>query len=464
MAAPENITPQDPENVNEAGDVITETLRVRAADGTTIDISNFCIDLTLYEDMFSNVLMGEAIIGDSAGLISAIQFQGLEYLTLSYRTPSFTETISKSFFISKVSERFFSANDRQEVYRLSFVSIEGQVDNNIAISKKYSGITSDLVTQIYNDYLKVPRFIDVIKDTPLKVKAALSSTASFVASSWSPFRAINWLAARSFITATSAPNYLFYESNKSFNFVSVEDLITWQRNSGRLFAEYIYFPGASSIQSKKKGEFTFSKPEILKQYSMVRNIRPFTVMDVLSGQDHGYYASKLVVNDLTLKTFQLFPFDYHSAHTQFNNLEDYVANKDSFNSTPAKNTQTFSSQLIRHPETYKVVRTRQYKAHNDLQDPLYEKWVLQRNSMMYELGALRLEIEVPGRTDIEVGKIINFLYPKNIDKAAGTLIEDALDPYMSGLYIITAIRHSFSLNKHTMYLELAKDSFRTGLT
>jgi len=464
MTVPDGVIINDPENVNEPGDVITETLSIRTTAGEDVNISNFCISLTLFEDIFSNVLMGDAILGDSAGLISAIQFQGLEYLTLSYRTPSFKETISKTFYITKVSERFFSANDRQEVCRISFISIEAQIDNNTKLTKKFSGTTSDLVTTIYDDYLKVSRFASTKKDTPFYVRPARSSAASFVASSWSPFRAINWLAARSFVTATSAPNYLFYESNKAFYFVSIEELITWQRNSGRLFAEYIYFPGAATIQTPQKGEFTFAKPEILKQYSIVRNIRPFTMIDVLDGQDYGYYASKLIVNDLTLKTFEFFPFDYHSAHRQFNNLEDYVMNKDSLSSNPAKNTQMFSSKLARNPETFQVIRTKQYKLHDDLQDPLYEKWALQRNSMMFELGALRLEIEVPGRTDIEVGKLINFLYPKNIDKPIGTLVEDALDPYMSGLYIITAIRHSFSLNKHTMYLELAKDSFRTGLT
>jgi hypothetical protein len=455
---------KDPENLNEPGDVITETLSIRTALGQDVDIKNFCIGLTLFEDMFSNVLMGEAILGDSAGLVSAIQFQGFEYLTLSYRTPSFKEMISKTFFITKVSERFFSADDRQQAYRISFISIEAQADNNTKLSKKFTGITSDIVGSIYNTYLKVPRVAGSTAETPFFMNNALGSSASFVAASWSPFRTINWLAARSFKSATSAPNYMFFESNKAFYFVSVEDLITQQRNTGKIFAEYIFFPGAATIQAPNSGKFSFVKPELLKQYSMVRNMRPFTMIDVLSGQDYGYYASKLIVNDLTLKTFQMYPFDYHKTHTQFNNLEDYTINRNVFGSAPQKKTQTFSSKLQRNPETYQVVRTRQYKLHNDLKDPLYEKWALQRNSMMYELGALRLEIEVPGRTDIEVGKVVNFLYPKSIDKTAGMLMEDALDPYMSGLYIITAIRHVFSVNKHTMYLELAKDSFRTELT
>jgi hypothetical protein len=82
---------------------------------------------------------------------------------------------------------------------------------------------------------------------------------------------------------------------------------------------------------------------------------------------------------------------------------------------------------------------------------------------MYELSGMKIEVEVPGRTDIEVGLLVNFLYPKNIDKNSQDLLEDVLDPYMSGLYMITAIRHEFVLNKHIMYLELVKDSYKREL-
>jgi len=34
---------------------------------------------------------------------------------------------------------------------------------------------------------------------------------------------------------------------------------------------------------------------------------------------------------------------------------------------------------------------------------------------------------------------------------------------MSGIYMITAIRHEFVLNKHTMFIELVKDSFKREL-
>ena len=41
------------DSVNEAGDVITEEIFITAANGNNYDIRNFCIGVTLFEDVFS---------------------------------------------------------------------------------------------------------------------------------------------------------------------------------------------------------------------------------------------------------------------------------------------------------------------------------------------------------------------------------------------------------------------------
>lgn len=96
-------------------------------------------------------------------------------------------------------------------------------------------------------------------------------------------------------------------------------------------------------------------------------------------------------------------------------------------------------------------------------DPMYETWVARRNSLMYEASNLRISIEVPGRTDIEVGKVIDVFIPKSIAKSEGKNFNELLDPYLSGRYLITSIRHQFMMNKHEMILEIMKDSFKKPL-
>lgn len=439
------------ENLNEAGDVITEEITITTSEGVQFDVKNFCLGVTLFEDIFSNVMMGTAFITDSANLVGLIPFKGSEFITFSYRTPTFREKISKSFYITKASDRMFLSNDRQAGYNISFISIEGYKDNVTVVSKKYSDKTDKIVKSVYDEYLKADRFIGKSGTvTPTFFDTELGSTATVVAGYWNPLRIVNWATARSFGTATQAPNYMFFESNKAFYFKSIENLASEQVSNNRVFTELVYFPGARMTQYQPTSGYTFNKPEVLKQFSNVRNMKSFTMFDSLKAQDYGYYASKLVSIDMTLKYPREFFFDYPTKFQNFKHVEP-------------SNNPTFGSKVLRNPDTHAVVLTSQHKLHNDSKDPFYEKWALQRNSLLFEAGNMKIEVEIPGRTDIEVGKVVSFLYPKNVDKPESATVEDSLDPFMSGLYLITAIRHEFSLNKHTMYVELMKDSFKKAL-
>ena len=77
---------------------------------------------------------------------------------------------------------------------------------------------------------------------------------------------------------------------------------------------------------------------------------------------------------------------------------------------------------------------------------------------MLELSNFKLNISIPGRTDVEAGGIINLKFPdvrppSDADKSAGKY-----DDRYSGNYLITAIRHKITILRHTMTLEIVKDS------
>jgi hypothetical protein len=363
-----------------------------------------------------------------------------------------------------VKQRGFTSNDREQAYTISFISIEGMKDSSTIISKRIAGTTGEVVQKLYQTHLETPRLIGGAKTTTLKMKGDKhASSIVMVPPMWSPLKVINWAAARSVGSGvTKAPNFLFFESNKAFHFESVEDMIVDQRNNKEIFAEYVYSPSAQSVQLPQKGNFTYTKPEIGKQFGVVRSIKPFDQMDVLRAQEFGYYDSVLYTHDIILKQYKEFTYDHWLGHQQYNNLEDF-STKSGIVSTPGKQTQPFPKNVWKSTER-RVLRSKHTKLFNDYPDPRYEFWSAQRNSLLFELSNIRLTIEVPGRTDAAVGKLVQFWYPKAIDKTPNMNVEDFFDPYMSGLYFIAAIRHSMYLNKHTMTIEIVKDSFPTPLT
>lgn len=441
------------EHINEPGDVITEAISVTNANGDAFDITNFCVETVLFEDIFSNTMMGHVYVLDAADLINKIPLVGVENITLSFRTPTMKETISKSFKITSVDDRTFTKTDVEQGYTISFISLEAYLDNVTNLSMKFSGKTNELVQKIFKDHLSTKRVVGspTAKDTEVQTTGkSHGSSASFIACSWSPLKCINWVTNRSFGNAQEAPSFLFFESNKSFKFTSIEELIGRQKEAGGIFAEYVYAPNYTSKTLDLNSQYSYSKPELVKQYGTVRNIAPHSYFNTLDKQDYGYYAGTLITQDYILKTYQEHPFDYFESYGNFKHLGE-----------PSH--PTYSSKQARNVKVKNTVRTKSYKLHDDMKDPLYEKWMLQRNTLLYEAGSSHVEVEVAGRTDIEVGVIVNFIYPKAMDKTQLPVEDEGRDKFMSGLYLVTAIRHSFKLNKHTMFLELMKDSVKEPL-
>ena len=73
------------------------------------------------------------------------------------------------------------------------------------------------------------------------------------------------------------------------------------------------------------------------------------------------------------------------------------------------------------------------------------------------------EIDLPGRTDIEVGKLIKLAYPNAGDKPMDATYDDIVDPLLTGPYLITAIKHKFDSVRHTMKVEIVKNGLAASL-
>lgn len=458
----QGLTTPSPEHITAAGDVFFDELFITTVNGQQVDLKNFCIQLTLYEDVFSNVMTGTMIVADALGLITKAPFVGGEFLSIQLRTPGYEKTpgnmIRKTFAVYSISDRMLD-NDRQQFYTIHFISIEGFQDNITLLSKGLHGSTDTLVTNIYNANLKTPRWFsqgDFTNDqTDLVISGGPhASTVRMVVPYWSPLKTINWLAARSLGKQNKGANFLFYESNKAFYFTSIEDLIESQRNSGLLFEQYFYSHVA--VRSEADG-YTYRRPNIGRQYQVVTRQRFPNYFDLIKNQDSGYLAATMYTHDIVLKQYKEWLWDYNANYDTFQHLENYTATGGSVKSAQQHKTP-FHSKVARNPSTYRSLRTKQFKLFNDFADPQFQNWALQRNSLLNELTNIRLELDVIGRTDAEAGQLIYYHYPNGTDKSLNDKMP--FDPLLSGLFLVTAIRHTFTPGKHSMRLEVVKDSFK----
>lgn len=413
------------ELIKDVGEVITEEIIITSR-GKNINIKPLVLQTVLHEDIFSNMMTGYLVVQDAASFITQLPISGVEQLKLSFRSPGFRQQkIKRTFYITSVDERVLG--EKEQGYTLSFISTEALSDNVLRVSKKFSGQTDAIVKKVFDDYLKDKKQL-VITDSH-------TSSLSVVSPYWSPLKLINWVCNRSY---KNAPNVLFFEGNKNFYLSSIEGLI--QRTGNNVFETYSYIPTSNTGDYK----------DFKSQYKNITRISALNFMDVFRGQDYGYYSSRLITHDVALKQYNEYAHDQYEYHKKVNTLH-------------SGNSQLFPKNLPRNPDMFRRVRTKQYNMFTENKDPMYETWVARRNSLMYEASNLRISIEVPGRTDIEVGKVIDVLIPKSLAKGDGKNFNELLDPYLSGRYLITSIRHQFTLNKHEMILEIMKDSFKKPL-
>lgn len=447
--------PQSTEVLASAGQVVIEQLYI-TKQGVDYDIRNFFLGLVLYEDLFSNFLSGYVEISDAASLITEIRPYGSEYITVSFRTRQSEQRIEKSFNIFAIKNRGPTATDREQAYTIHFTSGENIVNNNINISRKYSGRTDELVEKIFSENLTLPRVIsgtDVRGTTGLVITGGPHRTnASFIPGFWTPSKCINWLATRSIGSKGDAPNYLFFESSKNFFFASIEDLIVSQRNQNLLLASYVYSPhGKYTIQNPT--EFAYQFPEFKKQYSVVHEMTVFDMFDTMAGQDKGYYGSSVYTYDILFKEHRLLVYNHFDGYQKYVNMQDYSISGNSVMTDKSKNTRPFGPGIFNGVNSKVGHFYKQYEMYPEQRDPMYQTWVPQRNSLLNQMNQTQIHITVPGRSDAEVGKLVNFLYPKMTSDSQFTP-----DAQVSGIYMITAIKHAVTRQDYSMTLELTKDS------
>jgi hypothetical protein len=409
------------DSVTFAGQIETKRCEIINYKGNTIDISNLVIEFNLFEDMFANSLSGNLVIVDTVDLITTIPLSGEELLDVEFITPSLTTGYKHRFYVYKLSDRKIEG-DRKQVYVLHFTSLETIVNVNKKISKSFKGLLSSTVDRVFRD------------STLLGSKKTLlvepcENNYNFISAYWSPFQTLNFCAQRA--VSKNAANYFFYETNQSYEFVSVNKLVSQPTTR-----DYVF--------SNADGD-TVAKGDFDKKSSLVKTMYADVQYDYIRRVTMGMYASKLTTFDVTTKSINTQTFDYLDSFSSFNHLDKNPIASDSLVRSRLAN------QYFLEKNSYSVEGGQQYN-----------KYLLNRNSLTEQIFAFKFNIEVPGRTDIKVGQTISFTI-NNFKQIGNQDKNEIVDDIYTGKYLITAIRHKIQGNTHTMYLEIVKDSFATKL-
>ncbi len=397
--------------------------------GRVVDISSILGVMSIYEDLFSNTMSGHVFLEDALNLVNTLPIVGQEVLMIELQTPSFKKTIKKRFYIYKLEHIIL--NSRSSQYMLQFCTVEMINSVNSKVSRAFSGKIHDTVKTLFcsSEYGGDDRYIaskEQLYYDPTR------NSLDFIAPYWTPLQTINWLCEKA-INYRGVANYLFYETNQSFEFYSLDSLL-----HSVPVAKYTYGDVGSRTVSPEE--------DFEKTFSVVESVETDVGFDYLRSLASGMYGSVLYTFDTTSKTMSRTLYDY---------LDDFDSNYH------AELYPLHSKDLIykKQASTHHLLKNNH--VHGNNQPITYSSFYQKRNSLISQMQAFRFNINVFGRTDIRVGDMVEFemLARREIGE------EDMIDPNkilakdFSGKCLITAIRHTISQGIHKMQMEISSDSF-----
>lgn len=445
----------DNNGLQRAGEVRIEELKLISSSNDIIDLSEFLVELNVFEDIFTNYLYGSVVLTDSRNLIDKFNIHGEELLNVRLRTPSFpdTDVIKKTFRVFRISDRDIVRDTSTQNFVLHFCSIELFYDVLMPLFVAREGNITDVASGIFSDFVSSARNFDILEDnetiqesevpTDLVIINETINKVKFVSPGWSPFKCLNWLATKAIPADGTSKSFLFFETNKNFYFGTVESLFKQAYENGNYIGRYTI--AASNIREEGKGQ------NINRELFLAKDVTMSETTDYIKNYTNGYLANRLVYLDLYNKEYKLIDYDHVDSYDkQFHSSGDGEKARPSFDKNTFRNAATNISFYPKNPKLFDGVN-------DNVSDRMGEIYGNRKSSML-ELTNLKMNITVPGRTDIEAGRLLYFDYPALGGKSEEDTTQTQQDKLYSGYYLITAIHHKVTKIEHSMIMEIVKDS------
>jgi len=423
---------------------VLQRLIITSTNGESIDIYPQFIELSIFEDIYNSTISGQVLMSDSQDLLNRIPLSGFEFISITVGKPGSQREVifDKVFRIYKFSsDSIKSSTTSNQTYILHFCSEENIISNSRRISKSYKGKrTSDIVKDILVNQL----LVSSTKVLPQNIENS-AGLQDIIIPYMNPLAALTWLAARTVSASqkSSGANFMFYENTRGYNFKSLETLFQQPTK-----AKYTY-----KVKNLDSPDATSSE-----QIQDVIKYELMNTFDILSAINSGMFSSvlkavdlvKLQVNDSVMNYNDFFN---NSSHIERKNPHQFQnENDDRLGNKIYKNYYSLMRMYPtnRNHDVDKVISSKQ----PSIKQNLVENWLLQRITQINQLNYFKLKLVIPGDTFITVGDIIEFNLPLASSKNPG---EPNINPFYSGRYLITAIRHKMDLQSYEMIVEATRD-------
>ena len=415
-----------------AGDVNVESVMlVSLATGKYFNVKNQLVTIHIFEDLFSPFITGTLVFRESLDFANYFPLIGEEAIELKIFTPTLDDSpdgiIQGKFYVYKM-EDITEVAERSVVYKLQFISMEAVTDMNSKASRAYDGVISNIVQKILleDDALSTKKQCN-IETTKNKTK--------FISNFWSPVKSLAYLTGNA-LNTIGAPTYLFYENRQGFNFLSLDYMYV------QPLKQNFEYNNPYQIISPTGGSSRV--PEL--DYKRIEKLTIPVSHNFIDRVTGGMYGSRMISFDATTLRYKNAK---HSMYTDWNDVNKEI-------------------HLNKYaPQSKKLLATARAAIFNDvIQKGAFTGYgnvsntdiTQARISRLMMAQANKIEITVAGRSDYTVGQVVTVKAFQKEPMNSEDSNQEQKDKLLSGAYLIGAINHTITKEKHECHMELIKDS------
>ena len=432
------------DGIQYAGEYTNAEFTLHSSSGVVIPIERQGIVITLFENIYVPTMTGEVIFLDTNSLVKNLPIIGQEYIVLKLHTKgdtSKTSRIEQVFQVDSITGR--TMHDNMEVFVLHFSSPELTRDKRVRVSQSYVGSINSTVEKI----LKSSRYINTKKDLFIE---ETSGIRKIISPNVNPFKFIRTLANESISKRYNSPYFFFFENNEGFHFESLGNL--YRRP---IIADYTTTETTGASHPR----------DVADEYSRPIRYKMLNTNDLIRNVQGGLLASKITSFDVFNKNHETTEYNYFDdflKHDRLSNINIYNTNTDS----EGKTVQDYpDANISLHPKSTKNGKDATYYSGDEATYTPNQiaRALLPRQAKVMEMtSGVRVQLTVQGQTNLSIGNPVNF----NLVVTWNPHDDSKLDPYYTGTYLITTLKHTFGElegKQHTVTMTLFKDGFSKEL-
>lgn len=427
--------------------------KISPKDAESYSIMAFVDNFSIRQSLLRYSMSIELSIRDSAGIVNQSLMKIGSILDLSvFRHPDDPpeSKLEKTFFITNIDSSIQSTTPNERVYDITAFTFAG-VSNAWPFTSVYPAgkLPSDIIKDIAKTrFTSYPE--EVGEDTIDWIPSEHTLDTPTIFKQVAPFDAITNMLRRS-TRKTKDSTYFFYEDKDKFKLRTLGDMTKQEYQDAAI--SYTMLP-----DKKLSGD-------VNKDYYKILYLTQHNNSDYFNLLEHGVYSSEVVYIDLLNRTIgndnkqNLFSYSDAEHRKALLSIED----KERFDAFDIK-AEIFD--LKGFPQIGKTGDSDEYDltpaskivfSENawDRKDYVHEKYpydVAQR--ALFEQN--KVSIEVYGNPDLKPGDMIKIIVPKQT-QAEGEA------PRVSGIFLITAVKHNISGNRFQTIVDLHKGSYETNV-